>query len=226
MVCELGGHRNLATYSPDDDHELMVLRLEHTRRLFCAFYVLDSDISLRTGKPSALPEEYCDVPLPGSWRESGLLYDPRICSIKKRISWMLHFPKLHTTSDGQILEGIRSLDSELEEWRQSLPPENRPKISIPPHHTLISAAEYHQRQHTIDLQFDYHYVLVVLHNIVRRCGPVEGEELPEDLHAVIHSSIDVSLEAARSTLRFLAIASDPDPRLSYQYGCPLKTIYQ
>ncbi|EGX96052.1 hypothetical protein CCM_00707 [Cordyceps militaris CM01] len=40
--------------------------------------------------------------------------------------------------------------------------------------------------------------------MVRKCGASNEETaLPEDLHSVVHSSVDLSLEAARSTLRFL-----------------------
>lgn len=221
IVCELSSHCSLQTRTHHGDNALGTLQLEYTRELCCSFYVLDSDISLRTGKPPLLPEEYCDLSLFDIMREdndahnSFLAYNVGLCVIKQRVSRLLHSPKTHSISDSHILEGIRSLDSELEEWRLSTPPKLRPRISIATHQ-FLPTIDSQQKARVIKLQLDYHYILTVLHNIVRRCGPVEGAELPEDLHGVIHSSIDVSLEAARSTLRFLKISIDTDVRRTYQ----------
>ncbi|EEY20274.1 C6 zinc finger domain-containing protein [Verticillium alfalfae VaMs.102] len=44
---------------------------------------------------------------------------------------------------------------------------------------------------------------------LRRSGTAKGDEsLPEDLHKVVHSSVDISLEAGRSTLIFLKASVD------------------
>ena len=227
VVCELGCHRSPIPRSVDNDHRCEALRLEHTRKLSFAFYASDSDISLRTGKPPLLPEEYCDFAfrtyldpagkqLSSSETSNSCQHD--LCIIKQRVSRLLHSPATTTSTDAEILESIRTLDAQLEDWRLSVSPDMRPKILSPPESPQHSAVDSHQSRRSIDLQLDYCYVLVVLHSVVRRCCPSFGanKNIPEDLHEVIHSSIDVSLEGARTMLRSLKIITEAEVGQAHQ----------
>ncbi|SPO07034.1 uncharacterized protein DNG_09728 [Cephalotrichum gorgonifer] len=130
--------------------------------------------------------------------------------IKEKTCRLLYSPRALRISDSQLLLNIRQLDHELEQWRRSIPVSIRPRLTIRSDQPLpspdISTSQIMQH---IKLQLDYHYTLTVIHTAVRRCGPTnEDESLPEDLHSVVHSSIDLSLEAGRSTLFFLRAAMD------------------
>ncbi|POR33856.1 Uncharacterized protein TPAR_05949, partial [Tolypocladium paradoxum] len=220
MVCDLGGH----FFHPQKPHSaedsFAVRQRHHIRGLFWLCYVLDKDISLRSGRPPLLTEDYCDLTLP-EWAEAmsnsaaeeltrQLPNDPRLSMIKEKTCRLLYSPPAFRISDSQLLLNIRQLDDELEQWRLSIPPLIRPRLAIPSDRPLLPPdASISQSIQCINLQLDYHYALTTIHTAVRRCGTTnECESLPEDLHSVVHSSIDLSLEAGRSTLLFLRAPID------------------
>jgi hypothetical protein len=210
MVCKLSGHvfRQLEV----DDHQT-----KHTRLLFWICYMQDKDIALRSGIPPLLSENYCDIITPkdgllynplcpkGGW-EYSLFMDPDLGSLKERIFHQLFSPHTYAIPDSHLLLRIRRLDSDLENWRLSIPIHIRPRLSIvgkyifPEKECELSRSIRH-----IYLQLEYHYLLTIVHTTVRRCrgDGTEASDIPEDLHTVIHSSIDLSLEASRSTLSFI-----------------------
>ncbi|KAL4800997.1 hypothetical protein BDV19DRAFT_384008 [Aspergillus venezuelensis] len=63
------------------------------------------------------------------------------------------------------------------------------------------------RTRTINLQLDYLFTMINIHTLVRKCGDLEAN-LPDDLHSVVHSSADLSIEASRSIFRFLPTVVD------------------
>ncbi|KAM3428669.1 hypothetical protein MY4824_008709 [Beauveria thailandica] len=176
-------------------------------------FILDKNIALRSGRPPLLTEEYYDgnftsaapglTELPHDYPS-----DPKLNLVKERTCRLLYSPKAAKSSDGEILQYIRQLDYELEQWRLSVPRLIRPRLSIPPDFSpLIGEATRRQKKQLINLQLDYHYTLIAIHAMVRKCGAANEEtELPEDLHSVVHSSVDISLEAGRSTLTFLGLS--------------------
>lgn len=197
-------------------------RYRHARALFWLCYVWDKDISLRSGRPPLLIGDYCDLSPPetsgmlamtSSNTDSAcellayhLLGDPYLSKIKEDAYRLLYSTRAFRTSDSQLIQNIRQLDDELERWRLSIPLQTRPRLSIPPSRPLLSHdTSTGQKIRYIDLQLEYHYTLTAIHTPVRRCGggTSENERLPDDLHSVVHSSIDISLEASRSTLLFL-----------------------
>lgn len=54
----------------------------------------------------------------------------------------------------------------------------------------------------IYLQLEYLYLMVVMHMTVRRfkVASIDINDIAEDRHRLIHSSVDISLEASRSIL--------------------------
>lgn len=220
MVCDLGGHFFQSKEPPSTESSFAERRRYHIKGLFWLCYVLDKDISLRSGRVPLLTEDYCDLTLPGS---SGTMSssaaeeftrhlpnDPRLSMIKEKACRLLYSPRAFRISDSQLLLNIRQLDYELEQWRLSIPVLMRPRLAIPSDHPLLPPdASISQSTQCINLQLDYHYTLTAIHTTVRRCGTTnEDESLAEDLHSVVHSSIDLSLEAGRSTLLFLRAAID------------------
>ncbi|KAH6972881.1 hypothetical protein BKA56DRAFT_592967 [Ilyonectria sp. MPI-CAGE-AT-0026] len=223
MVCGLGGH----IYQPLSCTER---QSHHIRMLFWLCYVLDKDISLRSGQPPLLTEDYCDLTPPEDYlscyscspgsddedsRTSGdadgtftshFPGDPGLSYLKEKTCRLLYSPQAYRMTDSQLLLHIRQLEDELERWRISIPPEFRPKLSIPPNRSLLPVEmKTPQILRYINLQLEYHYLTTAIHTTVRRCGAdrPEADDLPEDLHIVAHSSTDLTLEASRSTLLFL-----------------------
>ncbi|KAJ5995565.1 hypothetical protein N7481_002542 [Penicillium waksmanii] len=227
IICSLRGH----IYTlPKSDCEMTRSEREktHIRTLFWLCYMLDKDISLRTGSPPLLTETYCDLTAPicthystyfptsdvspePTSPASGLLVfnfpgDTRLGNMKEKVCRQLFSAPALKYNDDQLLLNIRQLDDEIECWRISLPSDVRPALFVS-HNSLPHSAEgdipFIVRR--MSLQLEYHHLMTIIHTTVRRCTPSDANE-SEDLHAVVHSSFDLSLEASRSTilcLRFL-----------------------
>ncbi|KAI0425414.1 hypothetical protein F5Y09DRAFT_101705 [Xylaria sp. FL1042] len=220
MVCELGGH----TYQPAKHATPELTWAErqghHLRVLFWLCYMSDKDISLRSGQAPLLTEEYCDLTIPecctrlqgldATFTNSKYHFqipgDPALFRLKENIYRLLFSPHSLKLSDGELVFRIRQLDDDLERWRLSIPSEIRPKLAIPSIQTALN-----QKPHTAldtkcaQIQLEYHHLVTAIHTTVRRCGAdnPDHRDLPDDIHNVIHSSCDLSLEASRSTIAFL-----------------------
>ncbi|KAL6824979.1 hypothetical protein V8C40DRAFT_223852 [Trichoderma camerunense] len=229
MACELDGHLQRPT---DHENSHLGRRQDHIRKLFWLCYISDKDLALLSGLPPILANEYCDLGVldnehlnhnvflqPSSattdtdnigtiaWNRviSFLPGDPHLGVLKERIFRLLYSPSALKIIDSELLTRIRRLDDELESWRLSVPPALRPKLSILPGHGVPTTPIFLTYLRSVQLQLEYHYLLTIIHTPVRRFGAAQGAETspPEDLHSAMHSSIDLSLEASRSTLNLL-----------------------
>lgn len=231
MVYELGeatsssADTNTPGVSDESDHSIRHKYRRHVRFLFFYCYEEDKDLALHLGRFPVLTADFFDLTVEQSLSLSPLekrdslarkvheafvvrkTVDMRLATIKEDTCKLLQSRKACEATDGEVLLNIRHLDDNLEDWRLSTPSEHRPSLSISsdcrakPH-----ALSEKQNIRRILLQLDYHYMVSVIHASVRRCqGPLASDgSLPEDLHTVIHSSVDISLEANRSTLAFLS----------------------
>ncbi|GKU07139.1 unnamed protein product [Fusarium langsethiae] len=211
MVCDLGGHFPLSRlailpqHSPTFDHQTKL----HIRRLFWICYCFDKDVSLRTDKPPLLSSDYCDVndsEEPPWFNQSR---DMNLAKIKENAVRMLCSPRAFKYTEGQLLARVRELDDELEEWRVSIDLRYRPRLSIVSDLSSSLSSNMSLEDHTylINLQLDYLFTIINIHTLVRKCGDLE-ENLPDDLHSVVHSSADLSIEASRSIFRILDTVVD------------------
>ncbi|KAI1299450.1 hypothetical protein F5Y03DRAFT_408793 [Xylaria venustula] len=220
MVCTLGGH----TYQPPthSTHRLTSAERQgqHLRVLFWLCYMADKNMSLRSGKTPLLTEEYCDLTISdccGQLQELDVTVtsnknhfsipgDPKLYVLKEEIYRLLFSPRAYKISDGELVCRIRQLDHDLENWRLSTPVHIRPKLSIPSIYMTPTQKPYIVPDvRSAHLQLEYHHLITAIHTTVRRCGAnnPEHRDLPDDIHNVIHSSCDLSLEASRSTITFL-----------------------
>lgn len=215
MVCDLGGHFLLSRLAIVPQHVPIFdeqTRL-HIRRLFWLCYCFDKDVSLRTNSPPLLTSEHCDVGGPGEFSHQTPWYnvsrDTDLAKIKENASRLLCSPRAFTFTEGELLAHVRQLDVELEEWRLSIEPRHRPRLSLPSDWPLSTPSDTsaEDRTHTINLQLDYLFTMINIHTLVRKCGDLE-RNLPDDLHSVVHSSADLSIEASRSIFRFLDTVVD------------------
>ncbi|KAJ5295538.1 hypothetical protein N7508_010359 [Penicillium antarcticum] len=224
IVCSLRGH----IYKPPTLCEISHSEREshQTRTLFWLCYMLDKDIALRTGNPPLLTEDYCDLTAP----VNSLHYytylpalddffemtnktheiitphlpgDTRLSHLKEKVCRNLFSAQALKDNDDQLLLHIRKLDDEIERWRLSVPTGFRPALFVS--QNSLSNSPEEGIPHVIrrmSLQLDYHHLMTVVHTTVRKCTPDAADET-EDLHAVVHSSFDLSLVASRSTLACL-----------------------
>ncbi|KAL6823001.1 hypothetical protein J3E69DRAFT_304648 [Trichoderma sp. SZMC 28015] len=229
MVCELDGHLQ---HSVDRENSHLARRRDQIRKLFWLCYISDKDLALLSGLPPMLANEYCDTGVLDNeylnrdiflqsssattdtenvgviaWDRAipFLPGDPHLGILKERIFRLLYSPSALKIIDSELLTRIRQLDDELESWRLSVPPALRPKLSILSGHGIPPAPNFSIYLRSVQLQLEYHYLLTIIHTPVRRFGAAQGAETspPEDLHSAMHSSIDLSLEASRSTLNLL-----------------------
>ncbi|KAJ4146872.1 hypothetical protein LMH87_001431 [Akanthomyces muscarius] len=192
------------------------------RKLFWQCFVLDKDYSLLSGRPPILTSNFCDVTVPESHIETQLLRyeledalgllaveklihfytgDPRLSVLKEKIVQLLYSPSALTVPAPELVSRIRLLDDELEGWRLTVPLELRPSLSRP----RPSNTRFGTRLRSVQLQLDYHYTIGTIHTTVRRLGASlqRYTTMPRDIHSVMHSSTDMSVQASHSTLRML-----------------------
>lgn len=99
-----------------------------------------------------------------------------------------------------------AMDEELEEWRSALPAEIAPSLSIRKDMTLSEDLTDCASMLHIELHLEYHHLLNAIHCASRRCAaPSVGDGGP--VNYGVQSSLDVSVEASRSTIIYLTAAS-------------------
>lgn len=216
MVCALDGHMKHTTPSkaaPD-------MRKEHIRNLFWTCYISDKDMSLITGQPPLLADEYMDLGdaesspaqeldevMDNSVACKYLAFvtgDRRIGLLKAKVFRVLYSPTALHITDSELLTRIRQLDDELENWRLNTCSLLRPKLGIARNSSVYGSVRTCLR--AAHLQLEYNYLLTMVHSVVRRLGVAHDPDagLPEDIHRVMHSSIDLALGAARNTIHVIS----------------------
>ncbi|KAL2809124.1 hypothetical protein BJX63DRAFT_406661 [Aspergillus granulosus] len=218
MVCDLGGHILLSELAILPQHIPIFnedVRI-HIRGLFWLCYCFDKDASIRTGCPPLLTSAHCDLSGPDEYSNGNTACynqsrNTDLAKIKENASRLLCSPRAFKYTEGELLAHVRQLDDELEEWRLSIEPCFRPRLSIPSDYSLSSALppsmSPEDRTRHINLQLDYLFTMINIHTLVRKCGDLT-RNLPDDLHSVVHSSADLSIEASRSIFRFLETVVD------------------
>ncbi|KAE9571855.1 hypothetical protein CGMCC3_g11978 [Colletotrichum fructicola] len=230
MVSALGGHTSTSHNTPDDGTTLSAKKRLHLRNLFWICYVADKDMALRTGRPPLLSAVFYDVSIPKDYDQhyaylrsfdepvdrlsvvgdgpvphfSG---DLVLTQTKEKVYRLLYSPAVSEAKDTTLLLHIRELDEEIERWRLSIPLNFRPALSASPQ-TLLAASQTNPRQYVrcFALQLEYLHLMTFVHTTVRKYDADDSQsDGPLDLHSVIHSSYDLSLEAGRSILRCLSL---------------------
>lgn len=220
MISELVENIDHVHNHKDEDED------RHLRVAFWYCFVQDKDIAVQTHASPLLTWEYCgmaaDKPtFSESQHLRHLMGEPKLSLVKESVYRLLYSAHaLRVTSDGDILQRIRQLDDELEQWRLTLPPSICPKLIA----NLSQDDDPTNRLVYIKLQLDYYYLLISIHAAVRRTGAAhtrtDEEELPADLHSVVHSSYDISLEAGRNMLLFFKTVIEELEDGAFRYHFP------
>ncbi|KAK8927987.1 hypothetical protein VCV18_004474 [Metarhizium anisopliae] len=197
------------------------MRREHIRNLFWTCYIADKDMSLITEQPPLVADEYMDLGdaecsspaqeldevIDSSVACKLLAFatgDRRLGLLKAKVFRVLYSPTALHITDSELLTRIRQLDDELENWRVNTSPLLRPKLGIARNNSGYGSAQTCLR--AAHLQLEYNYLLTMVHSVVRRFGVAHDPDagLPEDIHRVMHSSIDLALGAARNTIHVIS----------------------
>jgi hypothetical protein len=213
---------------PPSNRTLTVQELEERqiRLLFWLCYLFDKDIALRNGQPPIMTDEFCDLTLPKEYLETRfssktlnglddsqkpfLPNDLRLSLLKSKTVSSLYSAGSLRKSDAELLRTIRELDEDLENWRASIPAEYAPELGIRRHVKLAEHLNTAASMLHIELYLDYHYLLNIIHCASGRCV-VDWNESGQEMIFGLQSSLDLSVEASRSTLIYLREAA---PRLA------------
>lgn len=227
IVFALGGHT--AVVVPPRGRELTVEEREdrHLRSLFWLCYAFDKDIALRTGHPPIMCDDFCDLSLPDGYTESryrragaGRRHDEaqtpwfpgdlRLVLIKSKVVNSMYSVGALRRSDAELIRTIREMDEELERWRSSVPAEYMPTLSVRKHVTFADDVDRATNMQHIELHLEYHSLLNIIHCASGRCM-VDASGPGQEKTPGVESSLDLSVEASRSTLIYLGAAA---PRLA------------
>ncbi|KAH8895489.1 hypothetical protein GQ53DRAFT_744098 [Thozetella sp. PMI_491] len=227
MACRtafvLGGHHCVMTEPFGQETTREGRQNRHLRILFWICYAFDKDMALRSGHPPTITDEYCDLTVPEGYAdsryrlESGPRTEPSDTSLphfptdlalsilKSKAYRALFSAEALKKSNAELLRDIRELDDELESWRLSIPVRFRPTLSVSHNRSSAEFTDKSESMQKVTLQLDYHYVLTAIHRVVGRhyvWHPLDQR----DRASGIKSSLDLSVEAGRSTLFYLRAA--------------------
>ncbi|PGH05822.1 hypothetical protein AJ80_08270 [Polytolypa hystricis UAMH7299] len=182
----------------------------HIRTLFWLCYVLDKDLSLRTGRPPSLADEQCDLTLPPEYVQNiaslGLNTSPgdlldqfpgdlRLSIIKSKTYNGLYSARSMSKPDAELLRTIRELDDELDRWRSLFP--------VPCRLGFLTdrSTGVHASMRGAMLTLEYYHCTTMIHQASSRCNAwaaANGHELEG-----VSSSLALCVEASRSSLLHL-----------------------
>lgn len=234
-IFNLGGHRDsplIPRGRPPTKQEREEL---HLRNLFWICYKLDKDVALRTGQPPLINDDYCNLSLsppqcscpggncfetssPGTNSTDSTrppygcrtIPEPddlrRLDVLKSKACKLLYSADSSQKSDAELLRAIRELDDELESWRASLPPKCAPSLSICTSAAIDVALDASLSMLHIELHLQYRFLLVIIHSASSRCTITTRRTGVKDLGFGVQSSLELSVEASRSTLIYLTAA--------------------
>jgi hypothetical protein len=137
--------------------------------------------------------------------------DIRLSLIKAKACRLLYSAEAMRKSDAELLCSIRQLDEEVEVWRTSLPPDIAPALSISSMSLLshLREGKGQDTMHRIDLYLEYHHLMSVIHHASGRCRFLEEKCEPDRATiSILESSLELSVEASRSTVVYLSVAAN------------------
>ncbi|KAF5646495.1 transcriptional activator acu-15 [Fusarium tjaetaba] len=198
------------------------LLVERRRRIWYRIYVLDRLISLQLGRPPAIHEDYCHVPLPSRLGDSDIDWDGdefptmfegpsvgdyhlELISFSKIVSQVLR--DLYSPRAGQNLTSdlfnTKELDVKLIQWKQSLPRTLRFDLG----HAFDKSFIF-KRQRSM-LAIKYHHLRALIHRpylcypIMRNLDDETEIALSQPNWALVSMYEKVCIAEARETARLL-----------------------
>jgi hypothetical protein len=212
MVFEMEGHTNLSVAAS--------MASTHIRNLFWLCYTIDKRSFVGHYRPlSLIDDTLCDLSLPAGYVDrllqnlgrsvtstgpfEGAIFpvDIRLSIIKSKIFAAFLSPMARQKPTHEILRDIRILDKELEDWRRSFPPHWNLTLFIPDTKPRIESAFFY----LFTLRLDYYWCITNIHHACYQLASLSS--VCYKLQECIDSSFALSLEASRSALFHLHVAS-------------------
>jgi hypothetical protein len=180
----LGLHRRL------DSFGLSSAELAQRQRVFWIIYIVEKDLSIRIGRPSAIDDDDVDfgalyehggdeLPLSFGEPEDRVDFYPfqSLCSlaiIQSKTFRELYAAKARANTASQRLESISRLDTELQDWKEKFPTQIRPEQPL--------QCKPEDRSQVLMLHFGYYHCLISIHrvNAHHELWAAEGEDVVED----------------------------------------------
>jgi hypothetical protein len=195
------------------------IEIEQRKRVFWIAYMLDKDLSLRSGRPPAQDDDDINVDLPDADPDDNIgnipLADGKgkmnlfrvMCEfavIESDVYRRLYSTKASKQTDGELLNTIGELDQQLEEWKDRIPIDFRPEHEIKASHTPLIL-------HVVMLHFTYYNCLTTIHRMSVHRGywtsrlsnyAIQGLNA-RPLNPRVFSSAALSTAAARASISLL-----------------------
>ncbi|KOS18451.1 putative transcriptional regulatory protein [Escovopsis weberi] len=148
------------------------IEIEQRRRVFWIAYMLDKDVSLRSGQPPVQDDNDMSVEFPNFEDDDNgfipladgkgkMCYFKLLCEfsvIQGNVYQRMYSAKASRQSDGELLNTIGELDQQLEEWKDSIPIDFRPEHPIRASHTPLIL-------NVVMLHFAYYNCLITVHRM-------------------------------------------------------------
>ncbi len=205
----IGLHRRLDGYglSPRD--------VEQRKNVFWIVLGLEKGISIRSGRPSVFSDDDIGVELPSKDPSANQDLDKpdsvldsfrsvaTLALLESRVYSKLYSARSHTKPELERLKWVGALDTELQQWRDELPPLIRPESPIRCHPKHL--------MHVIIMHFAYYNCLVAIHRGSVHHGSWINTKKPETvrdakmagLHPRVFESGPICLKAARQVIGLL-----------------------
>ncbi|APA07846.1 hypothetical protein sscle_03g026160 [Sclerotinia sclerotiorum 1980 UF-70] len=202
------------------------VEIEQRKRVFWIGYMLDKDICLRSGRPPAQDDDDMNVELPSADPEDNIGNIPladgkgkvnlfrlmcEFATIESKVYKQLYSTKASKQSDGELLNTIGELDSQLEEWKDSIPIDFRPEHEIKASHTPLIL-------HVVVLHFAYYNCLTTIHRMSVHHGywtsrlsnyAIQGLNA-RPLNPRVFSSAALCVSAARASIHLIKYVPQGD----------------
>ncbi|XWW97008.1 hypothetical protein V2A60_004988 [Cordyceps javanica] len=221
-VFALRGHQRLFPCPKNRVLSIEEREDRHIRLLFWMSYYFDKDISLRSGHPPSIDDEFCDLTLPEGYKEARWVSrrrdptsntqdpffpgDMELTMVKSKVARSLYGNKAWEKSEAELIRTIRELDADLEHWRSSIPRDFAPQLSVRKDLSIASDLSQCMTMFHLELHLEYHHVLMVIHGasgLSAAAHAPTGTILPG-----VQSSLELSVEASRSTLVYLMASAN------------------
>ena len=149
------------------------IEIEQRKRVFWIAYLIDKDLSLRSGRPPAQPDDDMNVELPEANPDDNIGNIPladgkgkmnlframcELTVIESNVYRRLYSTTAMKQSPGELLNSIGELDQQLEDWKDSIPIDFRPEHEIKASHTPLIL-------HIVMLHLNYYNCLTTIHRM-------------------------------------------------------------
>lgn len=179
--------------------------------IFWILYIMDKGICIRFGRPSLIDDDEISIDPPSSDTSNAAgqnlaffraLID--LALIQNKVCKWLYSARFQTRPTAQRLSLFGELESHLDAWKESLPPEFQPEAQVdinnPSHHFNI--------QSVLMLHMTYYYTITTIHRVSLLLGlePELEQEFKEHSTGGLGQaelSALVCLSASRTTIHLL-----------------------